>query len=486
MTLRRQVLTAAHRRGCGLLLLLLAMGPSPRSFGLQQAPTSAPATIRERQSGVRDRVQRLEVRMIELARRLAEKEPGKAERLRDTLSLLGKQRIKSRLATLMELLEKDDYAAADPSQADLLRDFEALLTLLTDATSDIDRQREERRRLEALKRSIRSLLDEQLQHLYGVQHAEQQLQSQAEPGAAITRELQETLNRLEDLQRQTQQKTTQLQSEMESQREAEKPTPGVEELQQAAEEMRQAGDQLGESQPSGARSHQQNAVEQMQKALDQLDEALRQSRREETEETLAAMETRLQSIVAQEREVLSAAEALGAKPSATWSAADRMRLSEASERHQTASEEARVTLRLMVDEGTTLVAPELLSQVVGEMGSVAQRLPREDVGAETLNRLTEIVASLQEILDVITAKREQDAKQDGPQGPQQAGQQTPPLLPRSAELKLLRSSQLRLNRRFEALQSLAAPAEELLEEGRVLGERQARLSELTRRMHERQ
>ncbi|RMF78355.1 MAG: hypothetical protein D6744_10200, partial [Planctomycetota bacterium] len=76
--------------------------------------------LQERQAALRARVSRLENRMVELARILAETEPAKAERLRDTLDLAGELRVREQLEAIVELLNAGKTSEAGAAQEALL------------------------------------------------------------------------------------------------------------------------------------------------------------------------------------------------------------------------------------------------------------------------------------------------------------------------------------------------------------------------------
>jgi len=473
-----------------LIGLLVALWAAPRPLSGQASPGTppdaerkvSPASLAERQRLIRDRVQRLESSMLKLSSLLAESEPAKAERLRDALKHVGSHRIKARLEELSQLLETDQLSEADRQQELLLADLDALLTLLTSSLNEVERRRAERQRLEALKRTIRTLLDEQTQILYRTQHVEQRV----EQGGEVSKDVAEMLRQLERLQREAQRQADELQRDMQEPDQQEHAAPGSPQVGRAAEHMRRSADALGESQPGTAKQDQQDALEQLQQALDELDDALRQVRREESEETLAALEARFRSMLTRERRVHTAAVGLDEKGAEEWTRVDRLQLVEAAEMQHEVREDCLATRRILVDEGTTVIVPELLGQMAADMADVAARLDRSDTSPETQAVLADIIALLEEVLQAVERKREEDARLEQ-QGGQQASDRPRPLLPGSAELKLLRSSQERLNERTLEL----GVSQAALDDGQTLtmqrlSERQRRLAELARRMNERE
>jgi hypothetical protein len=385
----------------------------------------------------------------------------------------------------MALLESRELSEADRQQQLVLADLNALLKLLTSSVNEVERRRAERERLEALKRSIRALIDEQLQILYRTQHVKQRLEpSPAQPGAATGNDVAEMLRQLERLERLTERSARDLHRQMEESEDESPPTPGTPQVEHAAQEMQQAADRLGGQQPGAATQNQEAALEQLQRAFDELDDALRQVRREETEETLAALETRLRNMLTRERRILQTVSALDEKGVADWTRVDRLRLAEAAETQRSVHDECETTLRILVDEGSTVIVPELIRQMATDMAVVARRLERSETSAATQDLLTDIIALLEELLEAVERKREADAQRGDQEPP--PGDQPRPLLPSSAELKLLRSAQLRVNERTRALAaSRRASDPDHAESLERLSQRQRHLAELTRRMNER-
>jgi hypothetical protein len=126
-----------------------------------------------------------------------------------------------------------------------------------------------------------------------------------------------------------------------------------------------------------------------------------------------------------------------------------------------------------------------MRQMAGDMTEVAARLDHADTSPATRRALTDIIALLEEMLQAVEQKRAEDARLEQ-QGGQQSSDQPRPLLPGSAELKLLRSSQQRLNERtLELTQSPDALNQEQTATAQRLSQRQRRLADLARRMNER-
>jgi hypothetical protein len=288
------------------------------------------------------------------------------------------------------------------------------------------------------------------------------------------------------MQRETQQSAAGRGEQMQKDAQGGKPTPGGQQVGKAAEQMKNAADRLGEEQPQEAQQQQQQAIEQLQEALDELDDALRQLRKEEMEETLTALEQRFRSMLAREESIREVVVVLHAIAPDARSRAQVRQIEESAGVQRQVTEDCEATLRILVDEGTTVILPELVRQLATDMGAVTTRLEQSEVSPATLTAIDDIIAALKEILEVIEQKKEemQQSDEQGEGSPQNANE---PLVPGSAELKLLRSSQMRINRRTDELQKsvTGSPTAEVQGQFDALAERQRQLAELARRMNER-
>ncbi|NBV44635.1 MAG: hypothetical protein EBR86_03090 [Planctomycetia bacterium] len=264
-------------------------------------------------------------------------------------------------------------------------------------------------------------------------------------------------------------------------------------LQAAEQRMRQAQDKLAEAKRRDARQDQEKAVEELETARAELEEILRQLREEEVERVLVQLGARLKTMLRIEKGVLAGAEKLAAagdraRPGRADAEGagpvpgERERQLEATrlarEQNQVAAEATRA-LALVRDDGSAVAIPEALAQLHDDAQQAAGRLVRGDVGATSRGIMQDIVANLEEMIAALEkAQREQQAKAAGESGgrPAQAGEQ--PLVDKLAELKMIRSLQMRVNTRTGRFARLLAGDVEQAEEPELL--------EAVRRLAERQ
>jgi hypothetical protein len=100
-------------------------------------------------------------------------------------------------------------------------------------------------------------------------------------------------------------------------------------------------------------------------------------------------------------------------------------------------------------EGSAIAFAEVFLQVRGDMSMVALRLRKTDTGAVTQTIENDIIATLREMIEALKKARKDNQNKPSPK----SGQSGPPpdqrLIDMIAELKMIRSMQLRVNSRTE-------------------------------------
>jgi hypothetical protein len=253
--------------------------------------------------------------------------------------------------------------------------------------------------------------------------------------------------------------------------------------------MGDAAEDLDKPEPQEASKDQQKAIDELEQAQQQLEQVLEQLRRQQQEEILRGLESRFRAMLAKQLIINSGTRALDDKGREAWTHADELALAGHAQDEDGLARDAGEALHILKEEGTTIVFPQVVEQLREDMGDVAGRLRGRDTAAFTQRIEQEIVTTLEELIDAIKQLREQlQSGQSSGGGQQQAGQ-PPPLLPDSAELKLLRALQQRVNTRTEAFHETHGEQEEVSEElqGELdkLADRQLEVAEMARKMNER-
>ncbi|MEX1228911.1 MAG: hypothetical protein WEB58_01650 [Planctomycetaceae bacterium] len=262
-------------------------------------------------------------------------------------------------------------------------------------------------------------------------------------------------------------------------------TPGREEIEQARKEMEKAIEELEKQARDKASGHQDEALRKLAEAKAKLEEILRQLREEERELALQDLEARFQRMLALQTAVYTGTVALHKNASEEQTARHHTRSIKLARDEDVIIMEAEKALTLLRDEGTSVAFPEAVEQIRDDMTLVARRLGRAQTDAQTVGYEEDIIAALKEMIEALQKEIEKAKEQKQQQ--QQPGQQGQPqdnsLVEKIAELKMLRSLQLRINRRTKDLGKLN-PAEQasdpdIIDQLKQLSRRQARLQQAT-------
>ncbi len=262
------------------------------------------------------------------------------------------------------------------------------------------------------------------------------------------------------------------------------PTPGQSGVEQAIPFQEEAADELKDEELNEAIEQQEQALEKLKQAKDEMEDRLDQLRKEQQEELLARLESRFRAMLARQTECNKATNRLAELGAENWTRSDQLEFADLSQKQRWVADQADEALFLLVEEGSTLVLPQLVEQVRDDGRDAADRLAAADAGPTVLMLQNELEQLLKDILEAIKRKQEKMQNQGGGGG----GGGNSPLLPGSAELKLLRSCQLRVNGATQKLEesrgaSAAVDAEIDAALGR-LSKRQADVAEMAKHMHE--
>jgi len=487
--------------------------PPPADAGAQ--PDRDP--LASKQQIARDRMLQLEDRMYRLIEKLAAGEPEQAQRLEEALRRSKELLIRRHMDEIIDLLDKGDLAAASETGPAVTKGVEQLLAILLAEPDHRKELQQEAERLRAFERRIQELIEQQ-----------QRLKNQIDPASApadakdaasqqhkleqrtdrLARDMQggknssdsssqpagDTASRpSDDSETQPADKKSEDSQPEGAERNDEntpsdQPAPGTENVQQAQQHMQQAEGQLKNSQNQQARQSQQEAVDQLEEARRQLQETIDQLRREQREEILRNLESRFSAMLAKQEVVNRRTAELDAKGPAAWTHADELAIGGLARDEDKLAGEADEALHVLEEEGTTIVFPQVVEELRDDLKDVAARLNNRQTGGQTSLLQASIIDLLKELLGAVQQLREQmETAQSAPD--MSPSDTPPPLLPGSAELKLLRSCQARVNRMTERLADSSAENRDTSadrdEQVRKTTERQKQIAEMARKMNER-
>ena len=234
-----------------------------------------------------------------------------------------------------------------------------------------------------------------------------------------------------------------------------KQTPGREQLEKAREEMEQALEKLKEQKREDAVQKEDNAIEELHAAAEKLEEMLRQLREEEKEMMLASLEARFQRMLQAETEIHEGTVGVAATPQKDWLDLNYGRCRELSQQQSELTQECAQTVNLLREEGTSVAIVIAVEDIEADMNSVSGWMQEYKVGELTQAVQKDILESLKQLIET-TQKEMQQMKEQQKQEQKQSdpSQEKPGLVALMAEIRVLRSLQLQVNRRTKQVDGL--------------------------------
>jgi hypothetical protein len=264
-------------------------------------------------------------------------------------------------------------------------------------------------------------------------------------------------------------------------------------IQEAIENMKQLEEEIMKGKRPEAEREGDQAIAKLEEAKKKLEDLIRQLREEELERVLAALINRCQKMLAMQEEVLRGTlrvqNEIEISPSKK---AERVHVQAGlnlSDDELKIVHEATKAIEILETEGTAVAFPEVFQQVREDMKHVQRRLKGTDFGDVTVTIEVDIIDTLKEMIKALEkAKKDLDDKKNPPK----PNDNPPPppqdqkLIEKIAELKMLKSMQLRVNARTELYsrryQGEQAAEAGIREELRELSGRQERIMDAANKM----
>ncbi|MEJ7595539.1 MAG: hypothetical protein WKF77_28835 [Planctomycetaceae bacterium] len=238
-----------------------------------------------------------------------------------------------------------------------------------------------------------------------------------------------------------------------------KQTPGREQLEKAREEMERALEELKEQNREEALKNEDSAIEELHEAAEKLEAMLRQLREEEKEMMLASLEARFQRMLQAETAIHEGTVAVAVTPQKDWLDLNYGRCRELSQQQSELTQECAQTVNLLREEGTSVAIVIAVEDIEADMNSVSGWMQEYKVGELTQSVQKDILESLKQLIET-TQKEMQQMKEQQKQQQQQTdpSQEKPGLVELMAEIRVLRSLQLQVNRRTKQVDGLLQSA----------------------------
>lgn len=261
--------------------------------------------------------------------------------------------------------------------------------------------------------------------------------------------------------------------------------PARQRLEAAESRMREAEKRLQEAQRQGALEKQEEAIRELEQARSALEQILRQLREEEIQRVLVSLEARFTKMLQMQREVLDGTIRLDKVPQAERTREHEIQAGRLSSREGEIDLEAEKALTLLREDGSAMALAEALGQVRQDIQQVADRLSAAKVDKITQGIEEDVIAALDEILQALKKAIKDQEKRKQRTMPFGQGMPTdPPLIDALAELRMIRTLQLRVNLRTDRysklIQGEQAEQPDLIDALKRLAERQEHIFRITR------
>jgi hypothetical protein len=265
-------------------------------------------------------------------------------------------------------------------------------------------------------------------------------------------------------------------------------TPGQQGVEGAKKAMQRASRNLRSNSARRANKDQKEALERLEKAREELEEALRQLREEEQLMLLEALERRLVRMLQQQTKIHKETLSLNIRMREAAKAGRKPPRAVVDKGHQLGDGQSELSvaaekiLDILREEGTTVVIPDVMEDMRKDLDTLAKRLRKLEAGEYTQQIQQDVMETLRELIEVI--KEELNSRQGGGQqgGDGSEGDPDQGLLPTSAELKMLKSLQVRVNKRTNTFDRMRKKEEP---DRLRIAEKQAAVGTLTRTMADR-
>ncbi|MFL5241155.1 MAG: hypothetical protein ACJ8FY_03525 [Gemmataceae bacterium] len=227
--------------------------------------------------------------------------------------------------------------------------------------------------------------------------------------------------------------------------------PGQKKIQEGIGKQEQAETKLPKDQKDGADKVDQ-AVKDFKEVLKKWEELLKQLREEEVERILAALQAQCERMLALQIQVrdgtVSVDKVIQESADKKPTRAEDQKALELSDREEEIVRLAEKALGILRDEGSAVAFPEVFVQIRDDMINVARRLRKTDTGSLTVTIENDIIATLREMIEALKRARQENGKQPPSKGGG-GGPQNQKLIDLIAELKMIRSMQIRVNARTQ-------------------------------------
>ena len=272
--------------------------------------------------------------------------------------------------------------------------------------------------------------------------------------------------------------------------------PGKEDVAKASENMSGASGKLSGGKAGEASENQEEAIENLEKGREKVEQTLEALQEAFRNQLIAYLKQKFTHMLAEQKAASHSTRSLDLKLRAIGLAAGGkapgIDIKDRQMAQQIAARELKLTivcddiLDVLSEDGTTLVFPEIVTELQADLKHVGESMGKLQTGKATRMVQKDIEDTLSEIL----AALEEAAKKPPPPNPNKGREKqnqnsSAPLLAKSAELKMVRALQVRVNRRtgrFDGSREGEKLSTEAKTQLREIGRKQKEIEKLLRKI----
>ena len=214
----------------------------------------------------------------------------------------------------------------------------------------------------------------------------------------------------------------------------------------ACQSMASASNSLKKKSPGGANVEQKKAEEQLNEAKKEVEKRLAELGEKPEDEALERLEQIFTEMLARQQPATTQTAQFHEErkgDTGELRRAERITIRRLSQEETELAGMAKHALELIEQDGTTVSFPVIVEGMQESLVQIAGRIEKQETGETTQRMQKEVEKTLEELIEALKIAK----KGGGSSGQGQPGNCKPALLPNTAELKLLRQLQLRINRR---------------------------------------
>ncbi len=223
--------------------------------------------------------------------------------------------------------------------------------------------------------------------------------------------------------------------------------PGKQSMSKAQQSGKSAQGKLSQGKSGEANSDQQDAQKKMEEAKKDLDEAIAKAQQDEQEKTMTKIAEILQDMLTRQQVLTAKTGEVASKQGADgkFQRPEELELQNVSHDEGVLADDSKKVTKLLTDDKSTVIFPEIMKDIEGDLRDLQTMLDAKQVDELTQAMQGNVERNLQELLDALKkemSKKKQKPKQGGGGGGGGGGGKKDPLVPPTAELKMLKMKEI--------------------------------------------